>query len=186
MIQVEILTYPFKWKVRRTQADFLALREYVLRKYPQSIVPPLPRFNPRKRLTVKQLVKRQVYYSRFLAGLLKSMVLRSSEFLVEFLREPDSQQFMLKALAAQQEEGPRKISDIATLGGEIDIQARKTARAFCDNFNSYINTYAEINTYIAQRCKVIQSKAHDLADEFYGVASEIQRFAVLLRQTDIP
>jgi hypothetical protein len=33
---------------------------------------------------------------------------------------------------------------------------------------------------------VIQSKAHDLADEFYGVAAEIQRFAVLLRQTDIP
>jgi len=93
---------------------------------------------------------------------------------------------MLKSLTAQQEEGPRKLADIVTLGGEIDVHARKTAKAFCDNFGPFINTYGEINSFIAERSKVIQSKAHDLADEFYGVASEIQRFSVLLRATDIP
>ena len=114
------------------------------------------------------------------------MILRSSDFLVEFLKEADSQQFMLKALASQQEEGPRKVSEIATLGGEVDVQARKSAKGFCDNFGSFISTYSEINTFIAEKCKIIQGKAHDLADEYYAVASEIQRFSVLLRQTDIP
>jgi hypothetical protein len=109
------------------------------------------------------------------------MILRSSEFLVDFLKIADNQHFMLRALTAQQEEGPRKITEIMTLGGEIDVQARKTARAFCDGFGTYINTYAEINSFIAQKSKVIQSKAHDLADEFFAVASEIQRFSVLLR-----
>ena len=33
--------------------------------------------------------------------ILKSMVLRSSEFLVDFLKMTDSQQFMLRALSAQ-------------------------------------------------------------------------------------
>jgi hypothetical protein len=93
---------------------------------------------------------------------------------------------MLKALAAQQEEGPRKISEISTLGGDIDVQARKSAKAFCENFGPFIDTYAEINSFIAEKSKVIQGKAHDLADEYFAVASEIQRFAVLLRQTDIP
>jgi hypothetical protein len=52
-VQVEIVTYPFKWKVLRTHSDFVVLREYLLRKYPQTIIPPLPRFNSKKRLTPK-------------------------------------------------------------------------------------------------------------------------------------
>ena len=100
-VTMEIVTYPFKWKVTRTNSDFYELRDYLLRKFPQTIIPPLPRFNPKKRLTQKQLVKRQVYYQRFLASVLKSMILRSSEFLVEFLKETNNEQFILKALGAQ-------------------------------------------------------------------------------------
>ncbi len=97
---MEIVTYPFKWKVSRTHADFAVLRDYLLRKYPQTIVPPLPRFSGRKRLTHKQIVKRQVYYQRFLTHVMRSMILRSCEFLVEFLKESDTHTFMLRALSA--------------------------------------------------------------------------------------
>ena len=97
-ISMEIISYPFKWKVRRTNQDFKALRDYLLRRYPQTIVPALPRFNPRKRLTQKQLVKRQVYYQRFLTCLMRSQILRSAEFLVEFLKEPSMEQFMLRSI----------------------------------------------------------------------------------------
>jgi hypothetical protein len=102
------------------------------------------------------------------------------------MQEGDTHTFMLRAITAQQEEGPKKLTEISTLGGEIDVKARKSAKKFCENFSSFINTYGEINTYIASKSKVIQSKAHDLADEFYGIASEIQRFSVLLRATEIP
>jgi PX domain len=101
LIQMEIVTYPFKWKVTRSHHDFYALRDYLLKKYPQTIIPPLPRFNAKRKYTAKQLVKREIYYGRFLAMVLKSMVLRSSEFLVEFLKESNTDQFMLKALGAQ-------------------------------------------------------------------------------------
>ena len=77
------------------------------------------------------------------------MVLRTSEFLVKFLQESDQQEFMLRAVAASQEEGPRNINDITTLGGEIDVKANKQAKQFCDNFSNFINTYGEINTFIA-------------------------------------
>ncbi len=92
---------------------------------------------------------------RFLTMILKSFILRSSEFLVDFLKETSSEAFILRALGAQQEEGPRKITEIVTLGGDIDVQARKSARNFCDNFGSFINTYAEINAFIAEKCKII-------------------------------
>lgn len=71
------------------------------------------------------------------------------------MQESDPHVFMLRAVAAQQEEGPRKLADIATLGGEIDVHARKSAKKFCDNFGSFINTYGEINTFIAAKSKVI-------------------------------
>jgi hypothetical protein len=48
------------------------------------------------------------------------MVLKSSDFLVEFLREANDEKFAMKALSASMDEGPKKIFDIATLGGEID------------------------------------------------------------------
>ena len=115
------MTFPFKWKVSRTHHDFHALREYLLKKFPQTIIPPLPRFNSKRKYTPKQLIKREIYYQRFLIIVMKSQILRSSEFLVEFLREINVDQFMLKALGAQQEEGPKKITEIQTLGGDIDI-----------------------------------------------------------------
>lgn len=98
VIQMDVVTYPFKWKVIRSHADFVVLREYLLRKYPQTIIPPLPRFNTRKRLTHKQIVKRQVYYQRFLQSVMRSMILRTSDFLVDFLKESDQHTFMVRSL----------------------------------------------------------------------------------------
>jgi hypothetical protein len=39
---------------------------------------------------------------------------------------------------------------------------------------------------IAKKVKTIQGKAHALADEFYAVGAEIQRFSSLLKPVDIP
>eukprot|EP00347_Sterkiella_histriomuscorum_P002889 403366404 len=185
-VSMDILSYPFKWKVKRTNQDFKALRDYLLRKYPQTIVPALPRFNPRKRLTIKQLVKKQIYYQRFLTCVMKSQVLRSAEFLVDFLKEPSMDQFMLRAMGTTYEQGPKKLSEFTTLGGEIEINAKKQAKVFCEGFDKFIDTYSEINNFIAKKVKSMQGKAHDLADEYFAVGAEIQRFAGLLRPVDIP
>ena len=45
----------------------------------------------------------------------------------------------------------------------------------------FLNYYS-----IAERSKYIQGKAHELADEFYAVSSEIQRFSNLLKAAEIP
>ena len=83
---ITIDTFPMKWRVKRLDDDFLVLRSYLLRQFPQSIIPPLPKKKD-KRLSSKQLLRRQTYYARFLNTILKSAVLKTSPFLVSFLQE---------------------------------------------------------------------------------------------------
>jgi hypothetical protein len=42
---VVMTTYPMGWKVQRLDIDFQQLRNYLIRKYPQVIIPPLPQVN---------------------------------------------------------------------------------------------------------------------------------------------
>lgn len=65
-LMVVINTYPMGWKVQRLDIDFVTLRSYLVKKYPQVIIPPLPMVNQKKKLTKKQLVKKKIYYQKFL------------------------------------------------------------------------------------------------------------------------
>jgi hypothetical protein len=105
---------------------------------------------------------------------------------VDFLKESNIDQFMLKALGSQMDNGPRKLAEFSTLGGEIEINVRKSAKNFADNFDKFIDTFTEINSFISKRVKVIQGKAHDLADDFYAVGAEVQRLAALFKAVEIP
>ena len=50
---VIIQTYPMGWKVQRLDIDFVQLRHYLVKKYPQVIIPPLPLVNQKKKLDIK-------------------------------------------------------------------------------------------------------------------------------------
>jgi hypothetical protein len=77
---------------------------------------------------------------------LNSQLHRAGDFLVEFLREGNADEFKVKCHAAQMEEPPKKITDFLTLGGDIDVNAMKKARDFCDNFDTYVNSHSEITS----------------------------------------
>jgi hypothetical protein len=42
-------------------------------------------------------------------------------------------------MAAQMEQGPRKLFDITTLTGEIDVNAKRKAVNFCDSMEPWID-----------------------------------------------
>ena len=68
---ITIDTFPMKWRVKRLDSDFQILRDYLLRSFPQTVIPPLPA-QKLKRLSPRQLLKRQSYYQRFLNAVLRS------------------------------------------------------------------------------------------------------------------
>ena len=75
---------------------------------------------------------------------MKSQILRSAEFLVEFLRESDIEQFYAKIVTAKYNKGPEKLDEINTLYGDIDVGASKRSKKFCRKFENYITTYSDI------------------------------------------
>jgi hypothetical protein len=70
-MMITVDTFPMKWRVKRLDSDFQILRDFLLRTYPQVVIPPLPAIKT-KRLTPRQLVKRQSYYQRFINAILRS------------------------------------------------------------------------------------------------------------------
>ena len=85
-MMITVDTFPMKWRVKRLESDFVVLRDYLLRTYPQVVIPPIPA-PKKKQITARQLVKRRQYYQRFLNAVLRSQVLKTSKFLVSFLQE---------------------------------------------------------------------------------------------------
>jgi len=63
----EIVTQPMGWQVKRKDSDFKALREYLVRNFPQTIVPPLPPLERGKRLSKRAMRKKETYIERFLS-----------------------------------------------------------------------------------------------------------------------
>lgn len=94
------------------------------------MVPGIPNIKARKEYSAAQLEKRGSYYERFLFCILKSQTLRSSEFLVDFLRENQDHIFQEKSRTAILKEGPKKIDELQTLTGEADIEVAEESQKF--------------------------------------------------------
>ena len=129
------------WKVQRLDIDFVQLRHYLIKKYPQVIIPPLPKVNQKKKLTRKQLYKKKVYYQKFLVSVMKSKILRGCKFLVDFLREQDQYKFGYDLSVKEQARGPRKVKQIKTLTGEILCEASEMAQKFCGGVEGFNSEY---------------------------------------------
>ena len=106
---IVIKTYPFNWKVQRLDIDFVTLRNYLVRKYPQTLIPPLPLVNQKKKLSKKQLIKKKFYYQKFLLTIMKSKVLRSCKFVVDFLKEQDQYKFGHQLANKESKTGPKRV-----------------------------------------------------------------------------
>lgn len=72
--------------------------------------------------------------------------MRSAEFLVEFLRESDVEQFYAKMVTAKYNKGPERLDQINTLFGDVDVSAGKRAKRFCRKLPKYIETYSDISS----------------------------------------
>ena len=128
----------------------------------------------------------QKYFERFLRSVMRSQVLKGSTFLVDFLRDSDLDHFQQRSLLSCQSKGPKNLKGINTIGGEINVYKKKTAEAFFQESKSFIETFKVINEFFPKKCKDIQGKCHELADEFYCLGGELNRFGHLLKSTNVP
>jgi hypothetical protein len=161
------------WKVQRLDIDFVQLRNYLIKKYPQVIIPPLPLVNQKKKLNKKQLQKKKVYYQKFLTSIIKSKVLRGCKFLIDFLKEQDQYKFGYDLSVKEQKRGPRRVKQIKTLTGEVLCEASDAAKTFAADFNDFNSEYQRINNQISKKCKAIEKSAKDLAYQYFALSTEL-------------
>lgn len=72
-------------------------------------------------------------------------MLKTSKFLVAFLKESSQENFNLKLLTIEEETGPRNIYEFKTLTGEIEVEKRRKATKFCDQLGTFARQYEKIN-----------------------------------------
>jgi hypothetical protein len=89
-------------------------------------------------------------------------------------------------LTIEEETGPRNIYEFKTLTGEIEVERRRKASRFCDQLGPFSKQYEKIARYVAGRCKGLQMRSHQLADDYYAIGAEINHFSELLKITEIP
>ena len=80
-------------EVRRRDEDFDLLQDYLIKAYPNVIVPTTKAFNRLKFNEQKYMTKRAMLLSRFSANVLRSRILRGDQFLMSFLTETDDKKY---------------------------------------------------------------------------------------------
>lgn len=79
--------------MRRKDEDFDLLQEYLIKAYPNVIVPTTKPYKGHKYNEQKYMVKRAIYLSRFLSNVLRSRILRGDQFLMSYLTEADDSKY---------------------------------------------------------------------------------------------
>ena len=108
-------------EVRRKDEEFDLLQEYLIKAYPNVIVPTTKPYKGQKYNEQKYMTKRAVYLSRFLANILRSRILRGDQFLMSFLTEIDDGKYTGEKTTMLKQKKVILIEDIVTPEGRIDL-----------------------------------------------------------------
>ena len=79
------------YSIQRKDADFYLLRKILVKNFPYKIIPPLPA--KKKKETEKAIKKREKYLTRFMSGIARCELFKSSPFLIEWLKNDDIKDF---------------------------------------------------------------------------------------------
>ena len=90
-LHYKVFTEPMGWTVLRKDADFYILRKYLSKHFPYVVIPPLP--IKKKKDSEKSIKRRQRFFTRFLQAVCRSEILKSSTYLVEWLKNDDVKEF---------------------------------------------------------------------------------------------
>jgi hypothetical protein len=135
--------------VRRRDEDFDLLQSYLIKAYPNVIVPTTKPYKGHKYNEQKYMTKRAIYLSRFLQNVLRSRILRGDQFLMSFLTEADDKKYTGERNTMLKQKHVVTIEELVTPDGKIDLStadverirselAKKVTRVSTQTEKSYI------------------------------------------------
>ena len=124
--------------MRRWEIDFIKLREYYVKAFPQYVIPPLI-------VEDADSESRQLYFQMFLDNLLKHEEFKATDYLVQFLTIRDDDQYKTYWSKIEKGEAPRRLYQYWNLEGKARLGVPSKHSLFVDEQKKhFINPMDEV------------------------------------------
>ncbi len=174
-----IETQPMGWKVQRTYADCLWLREQLLKFFPGFVVPPLSKKGAKNETDTKSINKRSLWLQQFFSELQRDKTLRSSDVFYCFFSLPQKPQFESRKKEMTKWPAPKSLLDLKHLTGKVQIGMSERKLKLAKNVNSYTlscqSLYSQLLVATDSTTKVMML----LSDSLARNADLYKQFALL-------
>ena len=162
-VEYVIETQPFGWSVVRKENDFIKLRDYILKKFPQYVIPPLL---PVKNLfTVHDKETKRIYFQEFLSSLTKHPELCAWKLLEEFLSIDDEEGFRDVRKLRENEPAPTSLNTYSNRSGRANLTIKWKNLKLLNQFDKFfIARYEEILKEIKESMLNIQKHSKLLSE----------------------
>ena len=162
--------------VRRADEDFDELQEYLIKAYPNVIVPTTKSFNAKKINEQKYMTKRGGILSTFLKNALRSRTLRGDKFLLNFLCETDNKKYIDEKKQMKNFKKIETIDHLVTSSGKIELTQveveqiqeilnKRVKRASDQTEQGYVYLHQQIRK-MGQDLKAASQAAENIKDTF--------------------
>lgn len=155
-------THPFGWNVARREQDFKRLRDYLLKKFPQFVIPP---FLQNKLLEAKAEVEtKKLYYQEFLREVVANSELAACKYLEEFLSINDYEGFREVRRMREKEPTPNSLSTYSNIKGRAQLTIQCQNPKILNNYDTFfIDRYEQEMKNLKEAVNAVKANALTLA-----------------------
>jgi len=177
-VEYTIDTHPFGWSVTRKEQDFKRFRDYIIKKFPQFVIPPLMQT---KLLEAQADIEtKKLYFQEFLRAIISNPELWACKFLEEFLSINDDDGYKQVRKLREKEPAPTNLSTYSNLSGRAKLTIQCQNVKILDDFNGFfIDKYEGIMKNIKESLGSIKTKSKELADSISSFGNNIESLSEL-------
>ena len=163
-IEYTVETLPFGWSVERREQDFKKLRDYIIKKFPQFVVPPL--LQTKSFFSQSDVETNKIFFKEFLCALLNNPEFWAWKYLEEFLSINDSTGFKEVSKMREKELAPSTLKDYSNLVGRAKLTIQWQNPKILNWYNEFfIDRYEELMKRMKESLTNIQIKSEELANQ---------------------
>lgn len=161
-VEYIIETQPFGWNVARREGDFKKLRDYLIKRFPQFVIPPL--LQTKSLFSQSNIESNKVFFKEFLVSLVKNPELCACKYLEEFLSIDDYEGFRGVRRMRDKEPVPRNLGDYSCLSGRAKLTIQSQNANILETYpTTFIDKYEEIMKRMKESVVNVKLRSEELA-----------------------
>jgi hypothetical protein len=171
-----VRTTPFNFEVRRRFSDFEWLHNILTAQYINCIIPPLYKKTSLKIISVGNnddliINKRINIIEKFMKELITHPLLRNSQILFDFISLKDEKTFNNKKNIYNKLSTPKRVEQIKTLNGEIDIGVDKTKEDMAEKIKTISESNVDSMKRLTKEYKLLNTQIEGIVTKMKEIAN---------------